>query len=106
MALVTVTDATFDAKVVDAAEPVLALFWAEWSGACMMMKSELEEISVDYAGRLTVAALNIDSSPATLPRYQETAIPAMLLFENGAVVAKKIGPHSDGQMREFLDSLL
>lgn len=106
MALATVTDATFDAEVVNAGEPVLAYFWAEWSGACRMTTPVLEEISDDFAGRLTVAALNIDHNPVTLPRYEETAIPAMLLFKSGTVIGKRIGPHSKERMREFLDSLL
>lgn len=106
MALVTVTDATFDTTVVKAGKPVLAYFWAEWAGPCKMMTPILTEISDDYAGKLTVAALNIDQNPATLPRYQETAIPAMLLFKNGSVVDKRIGVHSKERMREFLDSHL
>ncbi|MGW5003603.1 thioredoxin family protein [Streptomyces hydrogenans] len=106
MAYVTVTDATFDSEVVKADGPVLAYFWAEWSGACTMMTPVLQEIAADYAGRLTVAALNIDQNPVTLPRYQETSIPAMLLFRNGSVVGKKIGPQSKGQLQEFLDSHL
>lgn len=106
MTLVTVTDATFDAEVVKAGEPVLAYFWAEWAGPCKIMTPILEELSDDYAGKLTMAAHNIDRDPATLPRYNETAIPAMLLFKDGSVVGKKIGPHSKGQMQEFLDSYL
>ncbi|GAA2245424.1 thioredoxin TrxA [Streptomyces amakusaensis] len=106
MALVTVTDASFDTAVRQAGEPVLVYFWAEWSGACRMMTPTLEAISAEYAAKLTVAALNIDRDPATLPRYQETAIPAMLLFRNGAVAGKRIGPHSKAQIQEFLDSHL
>lgn len=106
MAYVTVTDATFDPDVVKAQGPVLAYFWAEWAGPCKLMTPVLKEISVEHAAQLTVAALNIDQNPATLPRYQETSIPVMLLFKNGTVVGKKIGPHSRGQMQEFLESHL
>ncbi|MFG3427834.1 thioredoxin family protein [Streptomyces californicus] len=104
MALKPVTDATFDAEVVKAAGPVLAYFWAEWAGPCKMMTPVLAKLSDEYAGRVTIAALNIDSSPKTLPRYNETSVPVMLLFKNGSITAKKIGMQSEGQIREFLDS--
>ncbi|QYA98327.1 thioredoxin [Streptomyces anulatus] len=106
MALVTVTDATFDAEVVKASEPVLAYFWAEWAGPCKLMTPILEELSDTYAGKLTVAAHNIDRDPATLPSYNEPAVPTMLLFKNGSIAGKRIGAHSKGQMQEFLDSYL
>ncbi|MFE0151064.1 thioredoxin family protein [Nonomuraea sp. NPDC059007] len=106
MPLLTVTDASFDTEVVNAGKPVLAYFWAEWAGPCKLMTPILEKLSADYAGRLTMAALNIDQNPATLPRFREEAIPTMLLFKNGSVAGKRIGAHSEGQMREFLDALV
>lgn len=106
MALSTVTDASFDADVVHAGGPVLVLFWAEWDGASRLVKSNLEKVAPNYAGRLTAASLNIDQNPDTLPRYNEKAIPVMLLFRGGAVVAKRVGAQSEGQLTEFLDSSL
>ncbi|MFD9950596.1 thioredoxin family protein [Nonomuraea sp. NPDC059023] len=106
MPLLTVTDASFDADVVNAGKPVLAYFRAEWAGPCKLMTPILENLSADYAGRVTMAALNIDENPATPPRYQVPSIPTMLLFKNGAIAGQKSGAQSEGQMREFPDALV
>ena len=89
--IVYVSDATFDSDVRKADGPVLVDFWADWCGPCMMIAPILDDISKDYAGKLKVAKLNIDENPATPPKYGIRGIPSILLFNNGLVVATKVG---------------
>lgn len=68
--------------------------------------SDLDEIAAEYAGKLTIAKLNIDENPATAPKYGIRGIPTLLLFKNGAVAATKVGALSKTQLKEFLDANL
>ena len=102
--IIYVTDDTFEAEVLNAADPVLVDYWAEWCGPCNMIAPILEEIADEYDGRLTVAKLNIDDNANTPPKYGIRGIPTLMLFKGGAVEATKVGALSKSQLTAFLDS--
>ena len=99
-----VTDATFDSEVLQAAEPVLVDYWAEWCGPCKMIAPILDDVAKEYAGKLKVAKLNIDDNQATPPKYGIRGIPTLMLFKNGNVEATKVGAVSKSQLTAFIDS--
>lgn len=99
-----VTDATFDDEVTQAALPVLVDYWAEWCGPCRMIAPILDEIAKEYAGRLTVAKLNVDENQQTPQKFGVRGIPTLMLFKNGNIEATKVGALSKSQLTAFIDS--
>ena len=102
--ILQVTDDSFEADVLKAAGPVLVDFWAEWCGPCKMIAPILHDVADEYAGKVTVAKVNIDHNPDTPPKFKIRGIPTLLLFKNGQVAATKVGALSKTQLKEFLDS--
>jgi thioredoxin 1 len=99
-----VTDATFDADVTQALLPVLVDYWAEWCGPCRMIAPILDEIAKEYAGRLTIAKLNVDENQQTPQKFGVRGIPTLMLFKNGNIEATKVGALSKSQLTAFIDS--
>ncbi len=101
-----VTDATFEADVLGASEPVLVDFWAEWCGPCRQIGPALEELAAQYKGKLTVAKINIDESPETPGRYGVRGIPTLMIFRNGELAATKVGAAPKSAIESWIKSEL
>jgi thioredoxin 1 len=104
--IIYTTDANFDQDVLKSAVPVLLDFWAPWCGPCKAIAPILDDLSGDYAGRLQIAKMNIDESPATPPKFNIRSIPTLILFKNGAPHAQLVGLVGKAQLAAFLDSNL
>jgi thioredoxin 1 len=103
---VAVTDETFETDVLQAHGPVLVDFWAEWCGPCKMIAPALEEIGAEFAGRVTVAKVNIDENPGTPNTYGVRGIPTLILFKDGKPAATKVGAMPKSQLKEWVASSL
>ena len=102
--IIYVTDDTFESEVLNAPDPVLVDYWAEWCGPCKMIAPILDEIANEYTGKIKIAKLNIDDNPQTPPKYGIRGIPTLMLFKDGQVEATKVGALSKSQLTAFIDS--
>jgi thioredoxin 1 len=98
-----VSDVSFDADVLKSSQPVLVDYWAAWCGPCKMIAPMLEEVSAEYAGKVTIAKLNVDENPETAAKFGIRGIPTLMLFKDGKVAATKVGALSKSQLNAFLN---
>ncbi len=102
MAPIPVSDDTFESEVLQASEPVLVDFWAEWCGPCRMIAPALEEIAEELAGKVKIVKMNVDENPATPGAFGIRGIPTLLLFKNGQVAAQKVGAQPKNQLKAWI----
>jgi thioredoxin 1 len=104
MATVKVDNANFDAEVLKSAEPVVIDFWAEWCGPCKMIGPSLEEISVEMAGKVKIAKVNVDDNPELAARYGVRGIPMLAIIKNGEMADQITGARPKSALSAWISS--
>ena len=102
----TFTDQNFDQEVVQAQMPVLVDFWAEWCSPCRALGPTIDELAVDYAGKIKVGKVDADANSEISARYGVSSIPAVFLFVNGEIKEKFVGLRSKKDYQAVLDQFV
>ena len=102
--IVNVTDDSFDQDVLNADTPVLVDYWAEWCGPCKMIAPILDELANEYAGKVKICKVDVDSNPETPAKFNVRGIPTLILFKDSNIEATKVGALSKTQLVEFIEA--
>ncbi|MCZ6756168.1 MAG: thioredoxin [Gemmatimonadetes bacterium] len=99
-----VTDGSFAAEVAEGL--VLVDFWATWCGPCQIVAPILEDLAGEYAGKIKVAKLDVDSNPQTAQKFNVRSIPSILFFKDGELVDTVVGAVPKDMLQGKIDALI
>jgi len=100
------SDANFDAESATHSGVTLVDFWAVWCGPCREIAPAIEELSVEYKGKATVAKVDVDQSPNLAKRFAIEGIPLVVILKDGKEVSRSVGAHSKEEFKKMLDEAL
>ncbi len=104
--LLEFSDARFKADVLESGIPVLVDFWAPWCGPCRAIAPLIEQLADEYAGRVKIGKMNVDSNVSVAGNFGISAIPTLLFVKNGKVVDQLVGAADKAKIVARLDKLL
>jgi thioredoxin 1 len=100
------TEANFEEEVLKASEPVLVDFWAEWCMPCKALAPTIDELAGDYSGKVKVGKVDTDANQSLSAQFGISAIPTVILFQNGEIKERFVGLRSKQDFMASLDSAL
>jgi thioredoxin 1 len=101
-----VTDASFQADVLDSDKPVVVDFFAEWCGPCKMMAPGLAELAEELADQVTIVKIDAEESPEAPSRYGVRGFPTLIVFKGGEVVATRPGAMRKSELKQWIEGNL
>jgi len=101
--LIHVNDENFKSEVLDSDVPTMVDFWAPWCAPCNIIAPVVEELAEEYKGKIKVAKMNVDESPATPGQYGIRGIPTVILFKGGDVADMVVGVVPKAHLKSMID---
>ena len=96
----------FQSVVLDSKLPVVVDFFATWCGPCKMIAPVLDQLSVEYEGKVTIVKVDVDDAMALSDAFEIVSVPTLLFFKNGALVHQMVGAGSKAMLKAAIEKLL
>jgi thioredoxin 1 len=106
MAVIELTDATFDQELGQTPGLTVVDFWAPWCGPCRIVGPVIEELAEEMAGEVSFSKVNVDESPEIAQRYQIRSIPTIGFFMGGEPVGAVVGAYPKAALKQVIDQVL
>jgi thioredoxin 1 len=103
--LFTLTEQNFN-DVKDTAQVLVVKFEAAWCGACKMLQPTLTQLAQEFTGKVTFAAIDVETSPALASQFHVTNLPTVLIFREGQLLNRHIGVVSKIVLSKDINRLL
>lgn len=103
---INVTDADFEAKVLQNELPVVVDFWAPWCGPCKMVAPTLDKLANEYSGKVVIAKVNTDEHQQYMLQYGIQGIPTMMFFSDGKLVHRQVGALPEPMLRDLFEQFV
>jgi len=104
--VIELNDVNFDSEVKRSTQPVLVDFYATWCGPCRKQIPVMDEVAKEFADKARIAKMNVDDGKIKSAEFGISSIPALLIFQDGKVVERLVGLHSQGQLSSILNKYL
>ena len=100
------TRSNFKQEVMLSDVPVVVDFWASWCGPCRMVSPIIDSLAEEYAGKVKVCKVNVDSESSLASEFAVVSIPTVLIFKNGKVLERSVGVKSFDDFCDMIDAAL
>lgn len=104
MALV-ITDSNYQ-EILAEGKPVVIDFWAPWCGPCKVVGPIIDELAIEYDGKVVIGKCDVDESGEVAAEYGIRNIPTVLFFKDGKLVDKQVGSAQKSVYVAKIDALL
>ena len=101
-----ISDASFEADVLQSSVPVLVDYWAEWCGPCRSIAPVLDELATQYEGKILIAKMNVDENREVPAKFGIRGIPTLMMFKDGQLAQTQVGAVGKAQLVAFIDKNL
>ncbi|MEM7383087.1 MAG: thioredoxin [Bacteroidota bacterium] len=103
--ILNITDANFK-SMIQGAKLVFVDFWAPWCASCRIMSPIIEELAIEYEGKIGIYKLNIDDNAQATAEHHVRSIPTLIIFKDGQPVDRMTGTQTKNALRAKLDAYL
>lgn len=86
--------------------PAIIDFYADWCGPCRMTAPVLEKLAKDYAGKLLIYKINVDTERDLASVFQVQSIPMLLFIPTEGDPYMQVGALDEAGFKKIINTKL